>query len=92
MLIRAYRIGPVLLLPLIILWGEVCFRIGTSEAYDWWRSYPIFAAGAGAAIWHLALVIREEERFDYAMYAIVHLSILLFTSFVQLIHATRAPL
>jgi hypothetical protein len=80
------------LLPLVILWGEVCNRIGAGEAYDWWRSYPIYAASIGAALWHLVLVVKEGDRFSYAIYAVAHLPILLFTSFVYLIYGTRAPL
>jgi hypothetical protein len=91
-LIRVFRIGPVLLLPFIILWGQACNRIGADENYDWWRSYPIYAAAASAAIWHLALVVTEGQRLHYTLYAVAHLPILLFTSFLQLIHATRAPL
>ena len=92
MLAKVFRVGPILLLPLIILWGEVCFRIGSSEAYDWWRTYPIYAASAAAGVWHLALIVKEEDRFHYAMYAVAYLPILLFTSFMSLIYATRAPL
>jgi hypothetical protein len=87
-----FRLGPALLLPLIILWGEACHRIGSGEAYDWWRGYPIYAASVGAAIWHLALVVKEKDWFHYTMYALAHLPILLFTSFMYLIYATRAPL
>jgi hypothetical protein len=95
-LTRIFRIGPVLLLPLIILWGQVCYQTGTYKAHqqhDWWRSYPIYAAFAGAAIWHRALVVTEEKwRLHYIIYAIAHLPILFLTSEVSLIYATLAPL
>ena len=95
MLTRIFRIGPLLLLPLIILWGQVCYRIGKFEAYqlhDWWRSYPIYAAVTGAAICHLALVITEKKRLHYTIYTIGLLPISLSTSVVSLVYATLAPL
>jgi hypothetical protein len=94
MLARVFRLGPVLLWPLVILWGEVCFRIGSGEARDWWRIYPILAAVVGAAIWHLALalVAKKEDRFGQAMYAIANLPLLIVTSAIYLLYATRSPL
>jgi hypothetical protein len=87
-----FRLGPVVLLPLIILWAQACFRVGSSEAYDWWRTYPIYAAVAVAVLWHTALLMVDKDRFHYLMYAIAHLPIFVFAAFISLIYATRAPL
>jgi hypothetical protein len=89
---RMFRLGPIVLFPLMILWAQVCYRIGSSEAYDWWRTYPLYAAVAVAVLWHAALLIVEKDRFDYLMYAIVHLPIFVYAAFISGVYATRAPL
>jgi hypothetical protein len=92
MLTKVFRIGPVLLLPPMISWAAVCFNIGSSEAYDWWRSYPIFGAVVIAALWHLFLIGMERNRFDYMAYALVHLPVFIYVAFISGVYATRAPL
>jgi len=89
---RAFRIGPVLLFPFVILWGEACYRIGLGEDYAWWRVYPILGALVAAGTWHLALLIVEKDRFHYSMYAVAHLPFFLFAAFTSYLRATRAPL
>jgi hypothetical protein len=89
---RLFRLGPVVLLPFVILWAAACNRIGMGESYEWWRGYPMYAAIALAALWHLALLVLEKHRLDYLMNAIAHFPIFLLVAFTSYIHATRAPL
>ena len=89
---KMFRLGPAVLLPLMILWAQVCFRTGTSEAYDWWRMHPIYAAVAVVVPWHVALLLVEKDRFIYLMYAVAHIPIFVVAAFISLLRATRAPL
>jgi hypothetical protein len=92
MLTKVFRIGPVLLLPIVYLWGKVCNQIGSDEAYDWWRVYPFAVMLVVALIWHLALIVVGKDKLDYSMYALGHFPIFLLVSFLSYLHATRAPL
>jgi hypothetical protein len=92
MLIKAFRLGPVLLLPVVFLWGKLCNQIGSWEAYDWWRGYPISGMIVAAVVWHLALIAVEKDKLNYSMYALGHFPIFLLVSFISYLHATRAPL
>jgi hypothetical protein len=90
-LIKVFRIGPVSLLPLIILWGAVCYRIGSLEAYDWWREYPFAVMVVVALLWHLALIAVGKDRLLYSVCALAHFPIFLFATFLAYMAATRAP-
>jgi hypothetical protein len=89
---KLFRLGPVLLVPPTVIWAVACNGIGSEEANDWWRIYPFIGAFALAALWHLALVIRETERLRYTGYAIWHLPLFFITAEISMIYATRFPL
>ena len=71
---RAFRIGPFLLIPLVILWavisGAACFE---GECRDLWRTLPLHGALALAVLWHLALIATDRQRKFYLAYAGLHL-------------------
>lgn len=90
---RAFRIGPFLLVPLVILWavvsGATCFE---GECWDLWRTLPLFGALALAVLWHVALIVSERERGFYLAYAGFHLPALWLLWGFALALATNFPL
>jgi hypothetical protein len=89
---RTFRIGLLLLVPLVILWavlsGASCAE---SECGELWRTLPLYGALVGAALWHAALIELEEPRRFYVAYA-VHLPIFYWTWGLAVALATNFPL
>jgi hypothetical protein len=73
--VRAFRLGPILLVPLVILWavisGVTCLE---GECQDLWRTVPLYGALALAVLWHVVLIATERQRKFYLAYAGFHLS------------------
>jgi hypothetical protein len=75
-LIKAYRLGPPILIAAMMIWAAICRALGVEESDDLRPQLPLQAAFAVAVPWHLLLIITEKERLSYALYALVHLPIL----------------
>jgi hypothetical protein len=86
---RLFRVGPVILVPPMIIWAVACNGIDSEEAGDWWRIYPFVGTFALAALWHVALVILDKERLRYVGYAICHLPLLYVAAAISMIYAVR---
>jgi|SRR5688500_11867157 hypothetical protein len=90
LLTKVLRLGPALLLPIVYIWADTCYRIGSGEARDWWRVYPFAAVMVVAVLWHLALIVVGKDKLYYAMYALWHVPVFLFAIFFACMYATRA--
>ncbi len=89
---KIFRIGPVLLIPVILGWVEICNLVIPGEREDWWQIYPLLAAYFAGVIWHAALFAVETARLAYFVYAVVHLPPLWVIWGMAMIWATKFPL
>jgi hypothetical protein len=91
-LIRAFRLGPPILIPAMMVWAAISWELGSGESHDLWRMLPLHAAMAIAVLWHLLLIGFERERPFYLGYALVHLPLFWLSWNFALIIAIRFPL
>jgi hypothetical protein len=91
-LVKAFRLGPPILIPAMMAWAAISWELGSGESKDLWRQLPLHAAFGVAVLWHLLLIRTERERSFYVRYALVHLPLFwLFWQFAVII-ALRFPL
>src|SRR5262245_43519815 len=90
---RAFRIGPFLLIPLVILWGVTSgAACSKGECHDLWRTLPLYGAMALAVRWHVALIVHEGPRRFYLAYAAIHLPLFYLFWTLAMVLATNFPL
>jgi hypothetical protein len=89
-LIEAYRLGPPILISAMTAWAVICRELGSGES-DWWAQLPLHAAFAGAALWHLLLIVTEKEQAFYSLYALIDLPIFYLLWAFALVIALQFP-
>lgn len=90
---KFFRIGPISLIPPMLIWAVVSYlSCHRGECPDLWRTLPLYAAVAFAALWHFALVAFEKERKFYLWYAVIHFPTIYYLCFAALVVATKFPL
>jgi len=90
---KAFRIGPALLFPIVIVWAAISNELcPEGECHDLWRTLPLHGALALAVLWHLALITVEKERNFYLLYAAIHLPAFYLFWVLAYAIATKFPL
>ena len=57
-----------------------------------WRTLPLYGMLAVAVVWHLALIVFEQTRGFYVVYAAIHLPAFYLLWTLALVFATNFPL
>jgi hypothetical protein len=65
-----FRIGPVLVLIPTIAWAEVWHVVLRDESENWLILGPPVGLLAIVVMWHVALLIIEQDKLAYFAYAI----------------------
>jgi hypothetical protein len=88
-----FRLGPIVLLVPLALWGWAWTNIVNGEDQSWYIVWPIVGVLILAALWHAALIaVEKRRRIPYLLYAIVHMPVFYVAANIALIIATRFPL
>src|SRR5262245_54378378 len=74
---KVFRMGPVLLDPIMFLWGAAGYLSCSGECHDWWRTFPLHVGLAVSVLWHVALIATETEKKFYFGYAVFHIPIVI---------------
>ena len=92
--IKVYRLGPIVLTPIVWLWGTVWSEIETEENNHWYIILPLLGLAGLAILWHFRLIATEKSRnAGYVGYMIAHLLIFFpIVWFSALVAATHAPM
>lgn len=94
-MLRLYRAGPIVMLVPVAAWA-IGWHIGLgshAENQSWYIVWPMFGFIGLAALWHIALLLLENKRrYLYLAYAIVHMPLFCFATWLAMIYATRFPL
>ncbi len=87
-----YRRGPVLLLPVIVLWAGVSFAVVDGETPYLLGFIFVYGSMAAVVLWHIVLLVREPDKKRQALYALLHIPLFAYVAVHALVYAMKLPI